>query len=219
MEIDHIYICASKNAPAGDILTAFGLIEGSPNTHPGQGTASRRFFFHNFMIELLWIENDEEALSERTRPMRLFERCLQVPDCSPFGIGFRPSSGKSEPVSFPAWDYHPMYLPDPLKIQVAENTPLNEPMFFYLSFLKRQDTVSAERREPMNHKIPLDEITSVRIKVNQKSPLSEAAVILNQLKNFTIEKSDEHLLELEFNNRNCRQCKDFRPALPLIFRW
>jgi hypothetical protein len=53
MEIDHIYICTEKNAPAGDLLVEFGLLEGSSNTHPGQGTANRRFYFHNLMLELL----------------------------------------------------------------------------------------------------------------------------------------------------------------------
>jgi len=51
MEIDHIYICTGKNAPAGDLLVEFGLLEGSSNTHPGQGTANRRFYFHNLMLK------------------------------------------------------------------------------------------------------------------------------------------------------------------------
>jgi hypothetical protein len=35
------------------------LTEGTPNIHPGQGTANRRFFFRNAMLELLWV-NDEQ---------------------------------------------------------------------------------------------------------------------------------------------------------------
>ncbi len=37
MEVDHIYICTDKKAPAGDLLVEFGLREGSSNVHPGQG--------------------------------------------------------------------------------------------------------------------------------------------------------------------------------------
>jgi len=44
IELDHLFICVSIRAPEADRLAAFGLTEGTPNTHPGQGTACRRFF-------------------------------------------------------------------------------------------------------------------------------------------------------------------------------
>lgn len=220
MEIDHIYICTEAKATVGDLLTEFGLVEGSSNTHPGQGTANRRFYFHNLMLELLWVENIAEVQSERTKPMRLFERCLLTTNTiSPFGIGLRPTTEKDETAPFPAWDYHPIYLPDFLKIQVADDTLLSEPMYFYRSFAARQDKASVEKREPMEHEVPLKEVTSVKIHVNQDADLSHSACILNQLQNLSIEKSKEHLIELEFDNGRLNQSKDFRPDLPLIFRW
>lgn len=51
-------------------------------------------------------------------------------------------------------------MPDFLKIQVADNTPFSEPMYFYLSFAMRQDKVSADKREPMEHKVFLKEVTN-----------------------------------------------------------
>jgi hypothetical protein len=220
MEIDHIYICTESKAPAGDLLLEFGLTEGSSNSHPGQGTANRRFFFHNIMLELLWVENLEEVLSERTKPMRLFERCLSTSDkVSPFGIAFRPTAGKHEASPFSSWDYHPIYLPEFLSIQVADNTPLSEPMYFYLSFAARQEEIPIERREPMEHRVPLKDMTSVIIHVNQDFDLSDSAQILNKLHNFSIRRSEKHLIELEFNDGLLNQCKDFRPDLPLMFRW
>ncbi len=124
MEVDHIFICTQAGAPEAEALLEFGLIEGEPNKHLGQGTANRRFFFHNAMLELLWVEDIDEVQSELTKPMKLYERCFPTDDTvSPFGIAFRPSDIKEE-VSFEAWDYHPMYLPDSLKIQVATNAPI-----------------------------------------------------------------------------------------------
>ena len=72
LSIDHIFIWTSKGAPEAEHLKEFGLEEGSPNRHPGQGTACRRFFFHNAMLELLWIENETEVQSEAIRPTRLW---------------------------------------------------------------------------------------------------------------------------------------------------
>lgn len=220
MEIDHIYICTEAKAPAGDLLKEFGIIEGSSNTHPGQGTACRRFYFHNLMLELLWVENAEEVMSERTKPMRLYERCLSNKNTvSPFGIAFRPTDGMGEALPFPVWDYNPIYLPQKLKIQVAENTPMSEPMYFYLSFARRQDKVPKERREPMEHKVPLREVTSVKIHVKQDNALSKAALALNQVQNLSIENNKDHLLELEFDNGTFNQARDFRPEIPLLIKW
>ncbi|MDF2802027.1 MAG: hypothetical protein K0S61_1930 [Anaerocolumna sp.] len=220
MEIDHIYICTETKAPAGDLLKEFGLEEGTPNTHPGQGTASRRFYFHNLMLELLWVDNVEEVQNERTKPMRLFERCLlRTNEISPFGISFRPTTDKDETVPFSTWDYHPIYLPDFLSIKVADKSPLSEPMYFYLSFAKRQDKVSIEKRQPMEHKFPFHEVTSVKIHVNQFDDLSNSAYVLNQVQGLSIVKGEEHLLEIEFDNGTMNKFRDFRPELPLIFKW
>jgi len=80
MEIDHIYICTQPKALVGDLLTEFGLAEGSSNTHPGQGTASRRFYFHNLMLELLWVGNLEEVQMQKVLPIPTPGKVQQVED-------------------------------------------------------------------------------------------------------------------------------------------
>ena len=64
-ELDHVFICVSRGADdEASALSSFGLNEGKPNVHPGQGTACRRFSFRNGYIELLWVSNESEARSE-----------------------------------------------------------------------------------------------------------------------------------------------------------
>jgi len=58
-----------------------------------------------------------------------------------------------------------------------------------------------------------------RIYVNQDIALSSTADVLNKIQNIAVIKSQEHLLELEFNNGQSNQSRDFRPDLPLIFKW
>ena len=60
-EIDHIIFFCDVGAPEADSLKQRGLHEGPSNSHPGQGTANRRFFFPNVYLELLWVENPLEA--------------------------------------------------------------------------------------------------------------------------------------------------------------
>ena len=71
----------------------------------------------------------------------------------------------------------------------------------------------------MEHNIPLKELTYAKIHVNLDAMLSETAHILDRLDNLLIEQGKEHLLELEFDNGRLKQSKDFRPDVPLIFRW
>ncbi|MDJ0592016.1 MAG: hypothetical protein QNJ72_18845 [Pleurocapsa sp. MO_226.B13] len=59
IELDHLFICSQVNAPEIDRLLDLGLVEGSSNTHPGQGTANRRIFFANLMLELAWVESPQ----------------------------------------------------------------------------------------------------------------------------------------------------------------
>jgi hypothetical protein len=64
----------SAGCPEAERLKALGLTEGTPNVHPGQGTANRRFFFTNVFLELIWVESVEETQSDIARPLRFWER-------------------------------------------------------------------------------------------------------------------------------------------------
>ena len=71
LEIDHIFIMASKGAPEAQSLIDFGLTEGPNRVHNGQGTQNRCFFFNNVMLELLWVYDEVDAQNEVTSPTTL----------------------------------------------------------------------------------------------------------------------------------------------------
>jgi len=90
LSVDHVFICCSPGAPEARALLELGLVEGSGNRHPGQGTANRRFFFSNAYLELLWVSNEEEARSPEAQDTRLWQRWLERNQAAcPFGILFR----------------------------------------------------------------------------------------------------------------------------------
>jgi hypothetical protein len=219
MEVDHIFICTECNAPAAELLKSFGLTEGSSNKHPGQGTANRRFFFKNFFIELLWLENVEEAKSEVTTPTRLYDRLTsKSTDISPFGICFRPKNSLDKTVKFPSWSYKPTYLPNTLEVDIAKNTSLSEPMWFFLSFASRPDLTPQAKRQPLVHSNGLSEATSIEITI----PNSDKKFSLPHIKQLGILKvidGSEHLLVITFDNEKQGLIYDFRPNLPMVFKY
>ena len=67
IELDHLFVCAAPGAPEAEKLIQFGLREAPPNQHPGQGAPCRRFAFANAMIELIWVNDTNEAQNESTK--------------------------------------------------------------------------------------------------------------------------------------------------------
>lgn len=140
-ELDHVWIASSPGAPEADALVDAGLVEGSANTHPGQGTANRRFFFDNAYLEWLFLVDEREAASvARTA---LLQRLRRDGGTCPFGICLRPTAAVTERAPFPSWEYAPRYLPAGMSIPIAfaSEDPCN-PMLFVVP--------ASSRREPAN---------------------------------------------------------------------
>jgi hypothetical protein len=215
LELDHAFIGCSPGAPEADALIRLGFVEGSGNTHPGQGTANRRFFFENFMLELVWVCNPEEAQSDRTRRTRLWERCsARELGSNPFGIVFRPAAGEASRAPYATWLYHPSYLPPGFAIEIAEGTPLGEPELFYLPFLR---SVEARSTEPVDHEPPIRRILGVSVGLPGIANLSQASRLAQGAGLLSYFQSDVHRLEIQFAGPiGC--ILDLRPVLPLVFR-
>ena len=61
LKLDHVFILVEPEAQVADRLLEHGFREGPRNTHPGQGTANRRFYFANGMLEFIWVQDVDEA--------------------------------------------------------------------------------------------------------------------------------------------------------------
>jgi len=195
-------------------LLHLGFVEGSGNAHPGQGTANRRFFFDNFMLELLWVSDPGEVRNETTRGTRLWDRCeREGPEVSPFGIIFRPSRSGPAEAPFPTWPYAPAYLPPGLAMQIADGTSLYEPELFYLPFMNRARVHS---NEPTLHALPIRRIASLSIGVCRFDALSSASRAAERCGLLSYFESSQPVMNLSFEG-TARMQFDLRPQLPLIF--
>jgi hypothetical protein len=191
-----------------------GFAEGSRNTHPGQGTANRRFFFENFMLELLWVADPAEVQNERTRRTRLWDRCQGDSEVSPFGIIFRSAVMPPASPPFATWSYTPLYLPPGLEMQIAGGTSLLEPELFYLPFLRRSATMS---REPVEHALPIRRIHALSVGLRNPEKLSKASRAAQRHGLVGYFASPQAVLEIQFEGPAGMRI-DLRPDLPLVFR-
>lgn len=219
-ELDHLFLWAGVDGLEADQLVAFGLTEGEPNAHPGQGTACRRFFFRNAYLEIVWVHEPAEAQGEVVRPTGLWSRWFKrTAGASPFGLCLRPVRLGGEEVPFPGWEYHPPYLPPPLAIHVGHGVPVSEPWWFFLSFGRRPDDSRWPRPQPLDHPAGFQEITGVRLVGPGLGCPSEVARAVAGAWAVTLADSLDHLAEVTFDRGGQGQAVDFRPLLPLVFRW
>jgi hypothetical protein len=212
IELDHLFVCTAPGAPEAEKFVQFGLHEGPSNQHPGQGTANRRFAFANAMIELFWVSDATEVQSQSARRTLLWERWSgREHNASPFGICLRPVDPQDTGLPFPAWEYRPAYLPDPLVMHIGD-VGIEEPMWVYLSFMRRA------QRELwfIEHPIGIREITGLTLTspVPLRSNVSQKIVESGILATRTGATS---LLEIEFDGNRRKEEMDFRPHLPFVF--
>jgi len=215
LELDHVFICCSLGAPEAEALVRLGLNEGSQNTHPGQGTANRRFFFGNAFVEFLWVSEPVEARSEQTRRTKLWERWSQrTSSACPFGVVFRPTGTNTGSAPFATWAYRPNYLPPGLAIEFAEGVPLEEPELVYLPFLLRSGPPA---HEPTEHSLPIRQVCGVTVGLPSAASLSRPSRAALTAGLVTYRFAEKHVLELSFHAAQ-ETVFDLRPTLPLLLR-
>lgn len=219
LELDHIFILASPGAPEAEQLRALGLSEGSRNVHPGQGTANRRFYFENVMLELIWVEDATEAQSDLAAPTGLWERMRwRESGASPFGVCLRDSEGGAPELPFATQEYRPPYVPPGSAIAIAAGVPPEEPLLFATPFGRRPDDAVAGQREPLHHAAGMRELTAIHLTLAASPTVSSALQGVAELGIVRITHGDTPLLELWFDDGRGQQA-DLRAALPLVVYW
>ena len=218
-EIDHIFIMSDYEAPEAELLIELGFTEGEPNIHPNQGTSNRRFFFHNVMLELLWVSNPDEAKSSLTKPTHLWDRWKnRKNDISPFGICVRSVGNCVSGLPFEYWEYKPTYLDNEQSILVGNSSDnLKEPMIFTTPFGARPDSKGIN--PSFQHSNGLKELTSICLNTPIQNKLSQSMRCIENIESVSISKSKQHSLEISFDSELNGKQKNLQPGLPLLVRW
>lgn len=211
IELDHFLIITRQGAPEAEILVDIGMIEGTNNDHPGQGTANRRFFFSNWGLELAYVRDAEEAQNGKASKLRIVERAADD-SASPFGlIVHRTSDDTDDP--FPGWHYYPEYFSSDKYFVVGENSEiLEEPLCICMPIMAPARPVQAPQAESFSHVSEL----IISVSVEQPSPVLQT---IAQCDGVSLRTGASHCMEIVFMDEVVGQSKDLRPDLPLIVRW
>ena len=209
LRLHHAFVCTAVGAPEAEDLLNAGLAEGSPNTHPGQGTANRRIFFERGFLELLWVHDEREAQSPLSAPTKLWDRWAERGrTASPFGICLSSPDGAGSVLPFPSWAYRPDYLSEGRYFIFADNLPLSEPEVFVLSWPQDQ---SSPKTEPTKHPLGLCEMRSVSIGLPDATSISSALRAISDAGLVKVHQSATPELIIEFTSP-----KDVQFSVPAL---
>ena len=208
--LHHFFILTEPGAPQAELLTDMGLVEGTPNDHPGQGTANRRFFFSNAMLELLYVRDADEAALGPARRLRCVERA-STPGASPFAIVVsRTTESYDDP--FPGWRYYPKYFSGEHYFHVGNNSDvLEEPLCICIPVMP-----PATANQPLSPE-PFTDVTGLHVSVPVDRP-STVLETVARCDRVTLTLGEPHHMEIVFNAAEAGQSKDLRPDLPLVIR-
>jgi len=209
--LDHFFILVEPGAAEGALLKDIGMTEGPSNSHPGQGTANRRFVFANSMLELLYVRDAAEALAGPGSRLNVVQRTSEA-GASPFGFVV---SGGDETVDLPfaGWRYYPDYFGGDRYFLVADNSDLlTEPLCVMLPAGIEVPPRDADAGYPFSH------VTALRLESPVRSPTS-ALSSLGQLPGFTLARGGRHRLLVTFNDGRQGRVADLQPRLPLVLCW
>ena len=212
LKLDHIFIITEPGAAVGNQLVQLGLIEGPANTHPGQGTANRRFYFNGFVLELLFVADATEARTGAGRELGIWQRSQAV-TASPFGLVVRVEDPRREP-TFDHWRYYPDYFNGAMCFFVGVNSSLSaEPLCICMPPALPEKPVAntAEYNNDWN-------LTGVELS-STAAALSPVLQHFGDIPDVSLQSGVHHHLELAFNHTASSQIADLRPDLPLTLRW
>lgn len=207
--LDHFFVLTAADAPVANQLSAIGLVEGSRNSHPGQGTANRRFFLADTTLEFLYLRDENEARSGPGRRLGIAQR-MQHRNASRFGLIVKQQAAH-ENAPFPGWKYCPQYFDDDQCFHVGENSALlAEPLCICMPANLPRPEVSAQTENPGW------KLTELRISVPVDKPSPVLAAVAD-CSGISLRLDAPHHLEIIFNANEAGAVLALSPQLTL--RW
>jgi hypothetical protein len=213
-EVDHVFVSVSRGGEEADRLVGWGFEEGPPNTHPGQGTACRRFYFENAYLELAWLEDEHEASSPGVDRLGLVQRMGRVRGASRLGVAMRPTGPVRDPLPFAVWTYEPPYLEGGRSVPVATSSRLlGEPLLFFLPW-EREWTAPV-----LPHPNGAGVVTRISMTVAPGRSVSPALQWLHESERVHVEVGSSELFTLELDRGRQGESGTLGPGAPLRLVW
>jgi hypothetical protein len=223
IELDHVWIMVSPNAPERTALERAGFqISPDINRHEKQGTASITVEFENAFLELMWPDSTVTVTAGLERAAEKFRQRMlwRSTGWCPIGIGFRRTTPSKDALPFPTWSVTASWLPAGSAIEML--TPRDDkssPSLFITPRALTDAREQAARASLYHHPIGVHRVTAVRLVSPKIYRPIEPLTYLQKLRVLGVRQGNEWLVELTFDDGRSKKSKDLRPDLPMVIRY
>ncbi|MCW5852852.1 MAG: VOC family protein [Anaerolineae bacterium] len=219
LELDHVVIFVSPDAPEAQSLAALGLDGfGGVTRHGDLGTASTAFFFENTYLELFWAHDEDQARAKLLPVgMDIGARMRwRETGASPFGLMLCRHLGATHPIPFPTRSLRAEWMPGEVAIDFA-GSEAAEPYVGVVPEALAYRSFRAGIPAPA-HPLGVRRLSAIRMTTSRQS-LSATARLLVEQGLVVIEPALEPLMELTFDGGAAGKSLDLRPILPLRLKY
>jgi hypothetical protein len=223
IELDHVWIMVSPNAPERSALKDAGFqISPAINRHDGQGAASITVEFENAYLELMWPDSTVPLAPGLERAAEKFRQRMlwRTSGWCPIGIGLRRATGSNDALPFPIWSWTADWMPKGSVMEML--TPRDDtqsPALFIEPRALTDTGEQAARASLYHHPIGSRRITSIELVSPKTYQPIEPLKYLQIQHILSLKQGDQWLLVLMFDRGKRKQSKDLRPDLPIVVRY
>ena len=222
LELDHVWIAVSRNAPERKALERAGfVISPDVNRHDGQGTASITAEFRNAFLELIWVDPAVPVAPGLERVAAKFglRADWRASGWSPIGIGLR-WLGPAQPLPVPSFAVTADWLPAGSSIVML--TPRDDtasPSLFISPAALSDPAEQAIRAARFHHPNGVHRVTAIRLLAPAKYQPIGAIAFLKDAGLLRTGTAEQWTMELTFDGGSQGKSGDLRPELPLVIRF
>ena len=225
IELDHVWIMVSRDAPERAALTRAGFqFAPEVNRHDGQGTASISVELENGYIELMWPDPTVPVAPGLERAAEKFRHRSEwrTSGWCPFGVGLRraTASSSSEQLPFPIWTWTAEWMPKGTVMEML--TPRDDtrsPALFIEPHALADPADQARRGALYHHPIGSRRLSSLRLTSPGKYEPIAALKYLEEKSLLGVGRGDQWLLEVTLDGGAKKSSKDLRPELPVVIHY
>ena len=212
LEIDHIFICVDAEPDPREFAQLGLICSDQVVRRVGQGTASRLVFFNNIYLELVWVEDAEQAeiYAMRSGIDYLSRSQWKVSQHCPLGIALRQRKRSNAGAELDIFGQSSKSIDGVIRLASSNLVAQWEPFCYMIPSAIALTTLFAQSRamqgQVTNHALGIQRLTHAHIEIEHDGPLTPPISMLKRDGIVDLAQNRMFELILTFDDHQQGQC-------------
>ncbi|NEQ98549.1 MAG: VOC family protein [Cyanothece sp. SIO2G6] len=226
LEIDHIFVCVDVEPDPREFSQLGLLCSERVIRREEQGTASRLIFFNNVYLELVWIENPQQAeiYAMRSGVDYLARSQWRVSRFCPFGIALRHSEVRDSSAELGIFEQTSSAIDEVIRLASSNLVAQWEPLCYIIPSAIALTTLFAHAQSMQgqltNHALGIQHLTHTSLAIQHSGTLTSPISMLSMEEIVELKREQPFELILTFDSHRQGQCLSLASLnLPITLKY